>query len=350
MIRTKRMRQSRTSSYSQLQTNEPDLVMVTVMGQIAHPVGQVNPYRIGHDGVPRVLPATGGIVLNQRIGDRCVGLAGDHIEPGVALHNNNREVVGTRRGPNLALITYACVGNEAKVISGPCTGERGLVTGKHGGVDHVLVDFPPKVLRELQIGDRIQIYSHGLGLRLIDYPDITVANCSPALLKRWKIRQTSGSLQVPVTHKIPAAIMGSGLGKNTVWRGDVDIQLFDTGIRQHYRLGSLRFGDLVAIVQGDARFGPALRQGRTTIGVIVHGDSTVSGHGPGVTPLLTGSNTHLQPIRDSQANLAILFGRRMLPPAKSYQPITYQQAQRQRRTDYSTVSIPNYLPETEIRF
>ena len=71
--------------------NLRDLVVVTVAGQIAHPVGRA-PYRIGYDGVPRVLPATGGIVLNHRIGDRCVGLAGDHIEPGAALHNNNREV------------------------------------------------------------------------------------------------------------------------------------------------------------------------------------------------------------------------------------------------------------------
>ncbi|HIK56977.1 MAG TPA: DUF4438 domain-containing protein [Synechococcales cyanobacterium M55_K2018_004] len=296
--------------------------MVTVMGQIAHPVGAANAYRIGHDGVPRVLPTTGGIVINQRIGDRCVGLAGDHIEPGVALHNNSREVVGGRRGPNNALITYACVGNSARVISGPCRGEKGLVTGKHGGIDHVLVDFPTPVLKELQIGDRIQIYSYGLGLQLIDHPDITVANCSPALLQRWNIREIEGGLEIPVTHTIPAALMGSGLGKNTVWRGDVDIQLFDPGMRHRYRLESLRFGDLVAIIQGDTRFGPALRQGRTTIGVVVHGDSTVSGHGPGVTPLLTGSASRLHPVRDTQANLAVLFGLRRLPPAKSYWPIT----------------------------
>lgn len=64
--------------------NQDELVMVAVSGQIAHPVGRANPYRIGCDGVPRVLPGTGGIVLNKRIGDHCVGLAGDHIEPGVA--------------------------------------------------------------------------------------------------------------------------------------------------------------------------------------------------------------------------------------------------------------------------
>jgi len=307
-----------------LAINDEALILAAVLGQIAHPVAGVNPYRIGHDGIPRVLPATGGIALNQRIGDRCVGLAGDHIEPGVALHNNSREVVGIRQGPNLALLTYACVGNRARVVSGPSTGQWGMVTAKHGGVYHVLVDFPPAVLRQLCIGDRIQIYAVGLGLRLLDYPAIDVFNCSPALLRAWGIRRVGQSLRVPVTHSVPARIMGSGLGKNTVWRGDYDIQLFDAAIRRRYRLDSLRYGDMVAILDGDVRFGPAYRRGRITIGVIAHGDSTVSGHGPGVTPLLTGPVEQLQPVFDAQANLAEIFGVRSLPPARPYLPLVGQ--------------------------
>ncbi|MDX2098953.1 MAG: DUF4438 domain-containing protein [Leptolyngbyaceae cyanobacterium bins.59] len=322
------MRNQSSDRRNALQTNRPDLVMIAVMGQIAHPVGAANPYRIGHDGVPRVLPATGGIVLNQRVGDRCIGLMGDHIEPGVALHNNNREVIGGPRGSNLALLTYACVGNRARVISGPCTGKWGLVTGKHGGVDHVLVDFPPSVLQRLQIGDRIQIYSYGLGLQLSNYPDIKITNCSPALLSRLGIRERKNAissqqsfLEIPVTHEIPAKIMGSGIGKNTVWRGDYDIQLFDPEIRDRYRLGTLRFGDFVAIRGGDTRFGPSYRQNQVTIGIIVHGDSTVSGHGPGVVPLLTGSATRLQPVIHSQANFAVLFNLRSLPETRTHQPL-----------------------------
>ncbi|WP_287128681.1 DUF4438 domain-containing protein [Candidatus Cyanaurora vandensis] len=302
--------------------NLADLVMVAVLGQVAHPVGRANAYRIGHDGVPRVLPTTGGIVLNQRIGDRCVGLAGDHIEPGIALHNNNREVIGSRQGPNLALLTYACVGNRVRVISGPATGQTGLVTGKHGGVDHVLVDFAPAVLQRLQIGDRIQVYSCGLGLQLVDHPAVAVTNCAPGLLKRWRLRESGNQLQVPVTHLVPARVMGSGLGKNTIWRGDYDIQLFDRATRERYHLGSLRFGDFVAIVAADTRFGPSYRPGRVTIGVIVHGDSTVSGHGPGVVPLLTGPATVLRPSLDPQANLAVYYGLRTLTPARSYPTLT----------------------------
>ena len=81
---------------------------------------------------------------------------------------------------------------------------------------HVLVDFPTPVLRRLQVGDRVQIHACGLGLRLLDYPEITVFNCSPALLKRWGLSERHGALEAPVTHLLPAAIMDSGLGKNTV--------------------------------------------------------------------------------------------------------------------------------------
>lgn len=302
--------------------NADELVAVTVMGQIAHPVGRAAAYRIGHDGVPRVLPGTGGIVINRRIGDLCVGLAGDHIEPGVALHNNGREVIGPRDGPNNALITYACVGNAARVISGPCAGKCGFVTGKHGGVNHVLVDFPTEVLLRLRIGDRIQIVSHGLGLRLLQHPRIEVLNCSPRLLRRWGLTESDGTLHVPATHLVPARIMGSGLGKNTAWRGDYDIQLADRMTRERYRLGSLRFGDMVAITDADTRRGPSFRSGRTTIGVVVHGDSTVSGHGPGVTPLLTGPATLLRPRHDRNANLAEIFGVRRAAPPRQRRTLT----------------------------
>ena len=306
------------SSRRNLRINQDELVVVAVSGQIAHPVGRANPYRIGYDGIPRVLPGTGGIVLNKRIGDHCVGLAGDHIEPGVALHNNNREVIGPRDGPNNALITYACVGNRVRVITGPATGATGIVTGKHGGVNHVLVDFPDKILRTLQIGDRMQIESVGMGMRLIPHRKIALLNLSPALLWRWGITESGHAIQVPVTHLIPAGIMGSGLGKSSAWRGDYDIQLADSRVRKKYRLDSLRFGDLVAITNADNRRGPLYQKGFVTVGIIVHGDSTVSGHGPGVTPLMTGPAHCLKVRQDMNANLAQIFNIRqpVIPQAQ----------------------------------
>ena len=308
--------------------NRGELVAVAVAGQIAHPVGRAEANRIGHDGVPRVLPATGGIVLNFRIGDPCIGLAGDHIEPGVSLHNNGREIVGPRNGPNTALMTYACVGNRAHVLNGAATGATGLVTGKHGGVNHVLIDFAPAVLRRLAIGDRIQIESIGLGARLLDYPDVAVHNAAPALLARWGIVERDGRLLVPATHRLPAALMGSGLGRNTVARGDYDIQLADQAARRRYRLGQLRFGDFVAIVDADTRRGPSWRSGRVTIGVVVHGDSIVSGHGPGVVALLTGPAQRLVPVQAPDANLAAVFNVRPLAPARDHATLIERSAPR----------------------
>jgi Domain of unknown function (DUF4438) len=302
-------------------TNIADLVMVTVSGQVAHPVGRQSPYRVGHDGVPRILPGSGGVAINQRIGNRCVGLAGDHIEPGVSLHNNSREIVGGPNGPNLALLTYACVGNVARVITGPCRGQRGTVTGKHGGVEHVIVDFPDAVLRQLQIGNQVQIPSFGLGLRLIDHPDIAMMSCSPRLVRRWGLRSNPPRLRVPVTHLIPASIMGSGIGRPDAVRGDYDIQLFDPEIRQRFGLGSLRFGDCVAIAHSDSRLGRAYRRGAMTIGVVVHGDSTISGHGPGVLALMTAVGNQIEPILDRNANLATILELRRLPPPRSYRPL-----------------------------
>jgi hypothetical protein len=303
--------------------NRRELVVLAVSGQIAHPVGRTAAYRVGHDGVARVLPGSGGIAVNQRIGDRCVGLAGDHIEPGVALHNNGREVVGPRNGPNLALLTYACVGNVARVISGPCRGQVGMVTGKHGGVDHLLVDFPTRVLRRLQIGDQIQVHACGLGLRLLDHPEIHVASCAPRLLALWGLRSGRSRLQVPVTHLVPASIMGSGVGRPESVRGDYDIQLFDADIRRRFGLDRLRFGDFVAIVHSDTRFGRAYRGGALTVGIVVHGDSTISGHGPGVVTLLSAPGRQIEPVRDPDANLAVVFGLRRLPRARAHRPLVH---------------------------
>jgi len=314
------------SDGNRLRFNADELVMQAMMGQIAHAVGRGSPYRIGQDGVPRVLPGTGGITLNCRIGDPCVGLAADHVEPGVALHNNGHEIIGPPNGPNMALLTSACVGNRARVATGPATGAIGMVSGKHGGVNHVLVDFDTKTLFRLNIGDRIQVYACGLGLQLPDFPQVAVTNCSPSLLRRWAPRLRDGALDVRVTHVIPAAIMGSGLGKNNVWRGDVDIQLFDAPTRRRHGLETLRFGDLVAIMDSDMRYGANWQGGRVTIGVVVHSDSTTAGHGPGVTALLTGPASCLRPIRDSGANIAFLSGRRNFIPARARAPLAGRNA------------------------
>jgi len=293
--------------------NLRELAMVAVAGEIVPPTQGKTPYRIGRDGLARMLPGPGGIVLSHRVGDPCVGLAADHLETGASVASRQRALKGEPDAANLALNTYACVGNLARVLTGPCAGKKGVVTGKHGGVNHVLVDFPPEVLQRLRIGDRIQIYAQGLGLRLPEHPELALFNCSPRLIRRWGLRSRPHKLGVPVTHLLPAGIMGSGLGRDNACLGDYDIQLFDPEVRRRYGLDRLRFGDLVAIRGADTRYGRAFHSGYTTIGIVVHGDSLKAGHGPGVVTLITGEARFLEPLHDPRANLAPLLGLRPLP-------------------------------------
>ncbi len=306
--------------------NNKDLVELTVAGQIAHPVSTSSPYRIGQDGVPRILPGTGGVVTNFRIGDRCVGLQADHIEPGVSIKNYMRSSGTNKDGENLALNTYACVGNIATVLDGACKHKKGLVTGKHGGVNHVLIDFPVKVMRALRIGDKIQINAYGIGLRLLDHPHITVWNCDPRLLSKWGVQSRPPRLLVPVAHMIPAGLMGSGLGRNNALRGDYDIQLSNPEINRRLKLDTLRFGDFVALIDADSRYGRSFQKGFITIGIVVHSDSTVSGHGPGVVTLFSADARFIEPVKDVRANLATVMGIKNLPKPKAHPTLLQQEA------------------------
>jgi hypothetical protein len=300
--------------------NRPELVMITVMGQACSPLSPENPYRIGRDGHPRILPGTGGIVPSHRVGDPCVRLQADHVEPGVSIRHEQRIRGGD--GANQALQTYSCVGNWAVVMSGAAKGARGVVTGKHGGVDTVLVDFPTDVMMKMALGDRIQVYAYGLGLKLLDHPHVEVLNASPRLIARWGLTHGGGPLIAPVTHVVPSKIMGSGLGRNSAMRGDYDIQLFDQEVARRYGLNSLRFGDFVAIENADNRFGRSYSGEHLTIGVVIHSDSTVAGHGPGVVTLLTGPREHLGYRRDRDANLAGRLEIRTPAPPRPQPPIS----------------------------
>lgn len=287
-----------------LATNRDNLVMLSTLGEVSLPgVSPRTPYRISHEGHPRVLPATGGIAYNVRVGDRAVGWAGDHVEPGVSVRHRDEMANG-------GLNTLACVGNTAIVASGTARGARGVVTGKHGGIEHVMVDFAPDVLESLLPGDQILVRGYGQGLVIDAFPQILCANLDPALLTAWVKEVRDDKLVVPVAKTVPAAIMGSGLGRDNVFRGDYDITLFDEPTVEQYGLHDLRLGDLVAITDADSTFGRYYRTGAISIGVIAHADSIIAGHGPGVTGLLSSRDGDILPVIDRGANIAHLLGLR----------------------------------------
>ena len=287
--------------YDMIKINADKLVKVSVMGEISSPT--TSPYRISADGRPLVLPGTGGITYNIRVGDPATGWEADHVEPAVSMKSKDS-------GQNSGLNTLACVGNEAIVVSGDAKGDKGTVTAKHGGIEHVLVDFQPSIMEKLLIGDKIQVKAIGVGLKLLDFPEVKAMNMSPDFLLKMSLEAQDGLLVVPVARKVPARIMGSGLGSNSADRGDYDIQLFDKETVDEYGLNELRFGDLVAIMDADNSYGAIYRKGAVTIGIIAHSDCVTAGHGPGVTRLLTSSTGKILPKMDSDANIAKIMNLR----------------------------------------
>jgi hypothetical protein len=258
-------------------------------------------WQVGHTGEPFILPAIGGITLNVRVGDSAFGLAGDHIEPGVSCTANAEKPT---EFPNPTLQLFACVGNSAKLISGEAKGAQGVVTGHHGGSEHVMIDFAPEVMEQMSYEDKVLIRARGQGLKLLDYPEIRLFNLDPEFLHKLGIAETNGTLQVPVTTKAPAVCMGSGLGRPHVASGDYDIMTSDPQTVADHKLDQIRFGDIVALMDHDNAFGRAYRQGAVTIGIVVHSDCLKAGHGPGVATLMTCPNGRIRPIIDSNANIA----------------------------------------------
>lgn len=281
-------------------TNRDRLVKISVLGEVSPPQLRA-PYRVGADGVARMLPGVGGIVYNVRVGAPARGWAADHVEPGVSIKVKDDTV-------NAALNSLACVGNEAVVVSGEARGARGVVTGKHGGIEHVLVDFDPAALEQLALGDKIQVRAWGQGLELEAFPGIRCMNLDPDLLARMPLAADGGALRVPVVAEIPPQLMGSGVGSASSERGDYDITTQDLEVLREHGLLDLRLGDLVAIRDRSGRFGRSYRRGALEVGVVVHTDSFLAGHGPGVTTLFTADGGEIEPVRDPRANIGFYLG------------------------------------------
>jgi hypothetical protein len=74
-----------------------------------------------------------------------------------------------------------------------------------------------------------------------------------------------------------------------------------------YQLDKLRFGDFVALLDHDNRYGRAYRKGAVTIGIVVHSNCLLAGHGPGVTTIMTCPTSQIEPVIDSKANIAHLL-------------------------------------------
>lgn len=278
-------------------TNETSLVEMAVAGVITTPALRPGQYIPHPDGRSTVLPGMYGITYNVRCGDRAFGWAGDHVEPGVSIDDE------ANLGRHHALHYLNCIGNEAVVTSGMAEGARGVVVGEHA---RILVQFDPDAHALMAPGDRMQVMTKGQGLALTDHPGVAVKKMSPRLFHAMDIAEDGGRLQVKVAMELPVRIMGSGAELNSEYV-DQDLMSGDRALMADLGIDKMRLGDLIAIRHADHHWGRSYREDAVSIGLCIHGDSIMTGHGPGILTLMTARGGEIDFDVDTSANIAHLL-------------------------------------------
>lgn len=300
-----------------LKTNKEKVVKLSVQGKVAYPMA-IRPHEVDAQGKPFLLPSIGGISYNVKVGHPAFGWAGDHIEPGVSTLVDEEKRYGVT---NTSYHFYSCVGNEAVVVTGKAKGKKGIVTGHHGGAEHVILDFPDDVLEKLNMDDKFLVKGWGQGLKLSDYPDIHLYSLDPNLMQEMGIRELKGGkIEVPVAAVVPGHLMGSGIGSTSLGTGDYDIMTTDRAEIASLGLDKLRFGDFVAITDHDNVYGRSWRKGAVTIGIVIHSDCMLAGHGPGVTTLISSVKSLIVPKIDKHANIAEILKIGIYRPRRKAKP------------------------------
>ena len=283
--------------------NGDKLVAVSVMGHIAHPSFPglpAEPYRLAADGKPFLLPTYGGIVYNVSVGDSAFGWAADCVHPGVSIAFPGE--LGNR-GLNI----FACVGNQAVVMSGEGRGARGVVTAKSGRFsEHVIIHFPKADRSRFAVNDKIVIRSCGTGMAFLNHPEVRLKSLSPELLEALEVQEVDGHIQVPVVAQVPAHLIGAGAGL-TSEGGSIHLQTTDKAEIHSLGLDQLRLGDLVALQDYDSRYQHGYLRGATGIAVVGQTDGPRAGYGPGMTLVMTDAGGRIEPVLRSSVNLVDLL-------------------------------------------
>ena len=287
-------------------SNKDHLLEIGVIGEITH--SSVEPlYTTGWEGTPFQGVGRGGIVYNLKPGDPCFGWAwGEKAEPGVSVDGiGNDNAKGSFRN-------FTCIGNTARVVNGEAKGATGVVIGKvgghPGGVHHVLNYFDEETLSNLAIGDKVQVRSIGVGLKLTDYPEIRVVGLSPRLMEAMGFVEASDKLIVEVTKVIPAYMLGQGSGGSPSEASNWDIMTQSPDAIE--KLNGLRIGDIVLLKDILSSWGRGYYEGASTVGVVSCGASERLGQGIGVTTLMTCQDNEIEARLNPKANITQYFGLR----------------------------------------
>jgi hypothetical protein len=287
------------------------LVAVNLLGVVEHPA-VTGPYRVDRDGRSYVPAGDGGIVLDLELGDSVFALVADHAAPGACL-------VHPDPAGRQALAGYACIGNQVRVRTGQAADAHGAVIGKRGEEGRVIAAFAQADLALMRPGDQVAVRACGQGLRPPGLPrDVTIMNLDPGLLTLLPIGLPGAGRDDPdgdpygdpdgeaavaagVRMIVPSRLAGNGIGRpSAAW--DLDLQLPPPGPGGGQ---DVALGDLVAVTDIDARYNMGYRRDWVTVGVVVHGNSPQPGHGPGITPILTGPARALRAVPDAADHVGL---------------------------------------------
>jgi len=275
-----------------LKTNEKKLIKMSIGGYVTQPSFKNPGYIPDNDGNSVILPGMYGVVNNVKVGDKAFGWNGDHIEPGVSIDSENIN-------EHFALHYLVCTGNKAIVRSGEAKGKTGIVTGEHA---RNLIHFEQNILEKICVGDQIDIITHGRGLKLLDFPEIKIKKIDPNLLKSMNFKVENKKLIVDVAIELPIKIMGSGAELNSEYV-DQDLMSGDRSLMKKLRIDQMKLGDLIVINHADHRWGRSYKKDHVSIAICIHGDSVMTGHGPGIMTIMTGTKKNLGWRINKKANL-----------------------------------------------
>ena len=275
-----------------LKTNEKKLIKMSIGGYVTQPSFKNPGYIPDNDGNSVILPGMYGVVSKVKVGDKAFGWNGDHIEPGVSIDSENIN-------EHFALHYLVCTGNKAIVRSGEAKGKTGIVTGEHA---RNLIHFEQNILEKICVGDQIDIITHGRGLKLLDFPEIEIKKIDPNLLKSMNFKVENKKLIVDVAIELPIKIMGSGAELNSEYV-DQDLMSGDRSLMKKLKIDQMKLGDLIVINHADHRWGRSYKKDHVSIALCIHGDSVMTGHGPGIMTIMTGTKKNLGWRINKKANL-----------------------------------------------
>lgn len=279
----------------QITTNKNSLPVKAVIGEIAPSTVQgFGLMAMDPDGKGHYRVQNGGITYNYRLGDSCMGLTGENLQPGISTKGS-----GAYDGMTYGF--YCCVGNEVTIAAGPLSGKKGFVTGKVTGAG-ITVDFDNEIVQQMCGDERFYIKACGVGLAIDGEENVALHNMDPAFFEKLNVTKEDDTYLVNVKTVLPGYLVGPAIGGSVI-TNCAEIMSDHGPCDEEFGLNNLCVGDIVAITDLDTTSGRTVYNGAVTIGVIVSGDSITLGGGPGIMTIMSSRATVIKPVLCEEANI-----------------------------------------------